>query len=93
MKNKGYWATNLFELQRYKNLPHLDDLVEYSRNFLNYVKELFPVNEVPAEIANSLKLLEQRIEICREQYEIAVERVCLEIQILDQKETNDADRM
>ena len=86
MKNRPFWATNLLELQRYKNLNDVDDLVEYSKNFINYVKELFPVNQVPESIANSLKLLEERLEIARAQYEIAVERVCLEIQELDQKE-------
>lgn len=88
MQNKPFWATNLFELQKYKNID-VDELVETARSFVNYVKELFPVNKVPEEIANSLILLEERLEIARDQYEIAVERVCLFIQELDEKEKKD----
>lgn len=80
-----FWACNLLEMKKYKNITDNDELFEASRSFINYVKELFPVNGVPENIANSLRLLEERIAIVREQYEIAVERVCLEIQTMSDR--------
>jgi len=82
---KEFWSGNLFELQRYKNLSDIDSLVERSNSFINYIKEIFPVNSVPEKIEESLRHLEQRIHAFLEQYEISVERVCLEIQVMIEK--------
>lgn len=79
-----FWSCNLFELQKYKNANY-EDLIEMSHSFMNYVKEIFPVNEVPENIANSVKHLEERLKLTREQYELTVERVCLEIQTMIEK--------
>ena len=85
--SKEFWACNLFQLNQYKN-DDVEDLIEKSYSFINYIKEIFPVNKVPENIANSLESLEDRILLTKEQYRQTVDKVCLEIQIIMEKEVS-----
>ena len=78
-KELEFFATNVFELLKYKNLRDEVDLVESTNSFIQYVKEIFPINGVPEKIAQALQILEDSIKIAITQYEISVEIVCKEI--------------
>ena len=80
-----FWACNVFELQKYKKQPSADELFEMAQSFMNYVKEIFPVNGVPEPIAERIRLLEERINIVEEQYIITVESVVNHIKLMSEK--------
>lgn len=46
------------------------------------VKEFFPINGVPDDIMNSLRLLEERMKIANDQLAITCERIILEVERL-----------
>lgn len=76
----GFWECNIFELMKYKEVPHEEELIEMSRSFIDYVKTIFPVNKVPENIASRISSLEERINLVKETYELCVESVAMEMQ-------------
>lgn len=53
------------------------------------VKEFFPINGVPEDIINSLRLLEERMKIASDQLELTCERIILEVERLREEEYPD----
>ncbi len=82
---KDFWPNNLFELNKYKKVNCQDSLTESSVSFINYIKEIFPVNGVPKKIQESIQCLQERIEVAEDQYDITIDRVCLEIRTMYDK--------
>ena len=80
-----FWQRNLNELKKYKSYGTSADLILMSYSFTNYIKEIFPVNDVPEPLAQRLKSLEERISILKETYELCVETVTLEMEKMLEK--------
>lgn len=66
------------------------DLMQAVWSLKNKVKDFFPINGVPQDIMQSLKLLEDRMKIASDQLSITCERIIIEVERLRKEQYPDA---
>jgi hypothetical protein len=81
LKMPDSWTTFVRDLScyRYEINGHPTDFSRTSKYLTEIIKQQFPINEVPPEIADSLKELHKCLTIAEDRYEETIETVLSEV--------------